>query len=130
MYVFPLLAALAMARKCTDSSAVLSEVVFARLDVSCALILSTIICHLLLLVSACRKQTNVFSLPSTSLLFSSSCCDQCTLRLRVCLSPCALWEWRDKSSIVFPAPLTLQAITRGSAFPEETDLETLGLLMS
>lgn len=100
VHVSPLPVALAMARKCSDFSAVLSEVVSALLDVSCALILPTIIwCHMLSLVSACRKQINLFSLPSTSLLFSPSCCGQYTLRLRVCLSPCALWEWRDKSSL-------------------------------
>ena len=52
------------------------------------------------------------------------------LRLRVCLFPCALWEWRDESSIVFPALPSLQGLTRGSTFPEETDLEALELLMS
>lgn len=52
------------------------------------------------------------------------------LRLRVCLSPSALWEWWDESSIVFPALPSLQGLTRGSTFPEETDLETLELLMS
>lgn len=92
MYVFALLVALAMARKLSDFSALLSEVVSALRDVSCALIPSTVVCHMLPLVSACRKQINVFSLPSTSLLFSPSCCDQYTRRLSVCLSPCAPLE--------------------------------------
>lgn len=126
--VFALL--VAMARKCSDFSTILLEVVSAPLDMSCALIPSTVICHMVPLVSACRKQINVISLPSTSLLFSPTCCDQCTLRLRVCVSPCALWEWRDESSIVFPALPSLQRLTRSSAFLEETNLQTLGFLMS